>query len=286
MKFWPAYRGDSYMMEQSVSREEIEIARKDSAKSHFFTTFDFLRAHYGVRKGCYSVIMGTSGCGKSGLAKAIAVQSANQKGTSVLVLLTEESPEKYASSVYAYADASGVSTDNIKFYDMKKIPKCKTHEEYLTYVREIIAGSFADIVILDNLTTDQLYSSNTAINDQVKSVWFLKSLSQNLNIAIVAVCHTAAHVTDNMGRLFNTDDHKGSKSLGMEASYFYALQKFTAGENTYVFLRTLKHRDHPEGYGTYLLKYDKGLGVYVGDKKVDFQTMNDIFKKRDQLGKL
>ena len=276
------------MLDHSVGREEIEQARRDSLKRYFHTTFQHHDVHHGIRKGVYSVIMGTPSCGKSGLSKAIAVQAASTSpDTKVLMILSEESKADYAGAMLAYADKTGTSIDHITFYEESKMDhqKLKTHEQYLSALKDVIAGSFANLVIIDNITTSRLYGPSTAMYDQGKSVWFMKNLAKDLDIAILAIAHTRTEVSDNMNRLFTTQDHRGVKALGAEAAYFYALQKFTSNNNVFVFCSNLKHRFHPNASGHFLMKYDMDLGVYVGDQKVPFDKMKEIFQIRDNLGK-
>ncbi len=274
------------MFDSGVSRDEVLAAIEDSKVRHYHSTFQFLDAHNGPRRGCYSVIMGTTGCGKTGLAQAIAVQAASAPGVKVLMVLTEEAKVNYAVPLYAYSDATGGEIDNISFFEESSMDheRIKTHDQFLAELKEVIVGSFADLVVIDNVSTGRLYGTGTATWDQEKTTWFIKNLAKDLNIHICVVVHTKKDVIDNSHRLFTTSDHQGVASLGKEASFFYALQKFTMNGQTFVFLRALKHRGYPDANGTYAMNYDKGLRVYFGDVKIDFDKMKEAFKLRDNLG--
>jgi energy-coupling factor transporter ATP-binding protein EcfA2 len=272
---------------ESVSVDDIKDAMADSKRSHFFTSFEHLSAHYGIRRGCYGVYMGTTGSGKSSLIKSIIVQTASTKDTTVLVWLSEEKKAKYANGMHLYASKVGLDIGKIKWFEESSIDHAalKTHDDFLQYFKEVIAASGADAVFIDNITTSRLYGAQTALWDQGKSVEALKRVSQDLDIAITCVAHTGSNVSDNMGRLFTTEDIKGLKAISMEASYFYSLQKFTKANEIFLTLRTLKFREHNNAAGTYLLKYDHQLSVHVGDSKISFEDVNTIFKERDFLGR-
>lgn len=274
------------MLDHKINREAVLAAAQESRKRHFHSAFQFLDAHNGIRRGAYSVVMGTSGCGKTGLAQAIAVQASTSPKAKVLVILTEESKENYAGPMLAYSDLTGCKMENITFFEESSMDheKLRTHDQFLQEIKEVIVGSYADMVLIDNITTGRLYGTGTSIWDQEKTVWFLKNLVKDLNIHIMVVAHTRKEVTDNMPRLMTIQDHQGAASLGKEAAFLYALQKFTANGSTYVFSRTLKHRGYPDGHGTFALNYDMGLRLYVGDKRVDFERMKEIFKMRDSFG--
>jgi hypothetical protein len=254
---------------------------------HFFTSFEHLSAHFGIRKGCYSIYMGTTSCGKSSLLKTIAVQASTTPGVTVLIWLSEEKKAKYAKGMDLYCKEVGADLGAVKFFEESSLDMStiRTHEDFLATFRDVVVASGADIVFIDNITTSKLYGSATSLSGQGQTVTFFKRITQDLDIAIVAVSHTSSDVSDNMGRLFTTEDVRGLKAISLEASYFYSLQKFTSNGEIFLTLRVLKFRDHDQASGSYLLKYDPRFSVYTGDVKVPFETINEIFKKRDALGR-
>lgn len=273
------------LLNTKVTEEDILNSLRDNQVRHFYSAFQFLDAHKGVRRGCYSVIMGTSGCGKSGLAQAMGVQLASAPKVKVLMYLTEEAKTNYAGPMFMYAKSAGGGLDQVDFFEESSMEheKLRTHDQFLAAVKEVIVSSFADIVILDNVSTGRLYGTGTSVWDQEKTTWMLKNLAKDLSIHICCVVHTKKDITDNSYRLNTISDHQGAASLGKEASFFYALQKYTNNGQVHVFLRTLKHRGYPDANGTYMLMYDKDFRVYTGDQKVDFEKVKEVFKLRDAL---
>lgn len=273
------------MLNLSVNKEDIDQAREDSKLSHFFTSLQHLDAHHGIRRGVYSVIMGTPSCGKSGLAKLYGIQASTTPHTKVLFWLSEESKAKYAVGMDKYCEDMGIDLSQIAFFEEKTIDKAliRTHGEFLTYFREVVCAVGADLVIVDNITSSRFYGPSTNLKQQGETVEFLKEFSHDLDLGIVVVMHTSSDVSDNMGRLFTTEDVRGLKSISIEAAYFYALQQFTKNGERYVFSRTLKHRFHATAAGTFLLKYESKYAMYVGDQKVDFERVKQIFKESDRL---
>lgn len=273
------------MMNLSVNKADIDQAREDSKVRHFFTTMQHLDASFGIRRGVYSVMMGTSSCGKSGLAKMYGIQASTTKHTKVLFWLSEESRAKYAIGMDEYCAKVGIDLSQIAFFEEKSIDKglIKSHGQFLSYFKEVVCSVGADLVIVDNITSSRFYGPATSLREQGQTVEFLKEFTNETDIGLVAVMHTSSHVSDNMGRLFTLEDVRGLKSISIEAGYFYALQKFTKNGEIFTFLRTLKHRFHQQAAGTYLLNYDKQMSLYVGDNKVDFERVKTIFKESDRL---
>lgn len=274
-------------MDFSVNKEDIEAATEDSKVKHFFTSFNHLDAHFGIRKGCYSVYMGTTGSGKSSLIKTIGAQASSTPHVKVLFWLSEEKKAKYAKGLDKYCEMAGINLSNIAFFEESSIEPAfiRTHEAFLSYFKEVVCSVGADLVIIDNISTGRFYGPQTSLRDQGRSVQFFKQISQDLDIGLITVIHTSSDVSDNQGRLFTTEDVRNLKSISLEASYFYALQKFTRNGDIFMFLRTLKYREHDNAAGTYLLKYDKTISLYTGDHKIEFEKVNEIFKTRDALGR-
>lgn len=273
-------------MDFSVDISEIEELEKEKTKRHFFTSFSFLDAHYGIRKGSYGVLLGSTGSGKSSLAMAIAAQSTISPAKDVLIWLSEETKAKYMSNgLYRFCLDRNIDINRIKMFEEKNVSKSLNHERFLNYAEEIILSSGAEFVMVDNITSSRFYGPNTSYQQQGQSVDFFKRITERYDLGLLAIMHTASDVSDNMGRLFTTEDVRGSKQISIEAGYFYALQKFTKEDRPYVFLRTLKSRDHDEGFGSYVLKYDRKLKVYTGDEKVDFARLKEIFESADRFKK-
>lgn len=273
------------MIDYSVKKSGIDKARNDSQIRHFFTSLQHLDAHSGIRKGVFSILMGTTGSGKSGLAKIYGIQASTTPSAKVLFWLSEESKEKYAIGMDTYCEDMGIDFSEIAFFEEQSIDKTlvKSHQEFINYFKEIVCDSGADIVIIDNATSSRFYGPATSLRDQGVSVQFFKEFSHNLDIALLVVMHTASNVSDNAGKLFTPEMVRGLKSISIEASYFYAIQKFTRNGDIITFLRTLKHRFHPDAGGTYRLDYNKKYGLYTGDKAVNFETVKRIFQEADRL---
>lgn len=278
----------SSIFASKVNFDDILKVASENTGRHFWSTFNHLNAHYGIRRGVLSGYIGTMGSGKSSLMKTLAIQAAiTNKDVRVLYYLSEEKTENYCVNMLKYNEASGGGLEKIEFIrepDMDH-EELKSHAQFLEHFKRIVTSSFCDILFIDNLTTSRLYRTSTGLNGQARTTEFLKVLAQDLNIAIVYMAHTQSNVSDNMGRLITSEDIRGSKDIAIETSYLYALQMFTSNGVRTLTLRTLKHRDHSKGGGSYLLEYDTDLGVYVGDTKVEFADINELFKNRDHLGK-
>lgn len=269
----------------SVNKEDIDQAREDSKERFFFTSLQHLDVHFGIRKGVYSVLMGTASSGKSGLAKLYGLQASTTSHTKVLFWLSEESRAKYAVGMDKYCEDMGIDLSQIAFFEENSIDKAliRSHKDFINYFKEVVLMVNADLVILDNATSSRFYGPATSLKEQGESVQFFKEFTHEMDIALVVVMHTASDVSDNSSKLFTTEMVRGLKSISIEAAYFYAIQKFTNNGKIIAFLRTLKHRFHSNASGTYRLDYDTKYSLYTGDKAVNFETVKKIFQEADRL---
>ena len=276
------------MQTKRLDFDLVKEAQDEARERHFFTTFNHLDAHNGFRKGVLSGYIGSTGSGKSSLLKTLALQSVTRDSEArALYWLSEEALSKYGVAIKKYVDRTNAPYHRIEFFEESSLDHSilRTHENFLEATREIAERSGCSIWFIDNTSTSRLYKTDIGLFNQGKTVEFLKNLAKELNIAIVYMSHTDSKVSDNMGRLITTEDIRGSKDMVIQTSYFYILQKFTQDGTIYLTLRTVKSRDHQGAFGSYILKYDFDMGLYIGDVKVEFEQINEIFKRRDFLGR-
>jgi len=269
------------MLKDSVSYDEIEKEIRENTKQRFKSRFEFLNCTYGIRPKMLTGIMGTTGSGKSTLTKTIIVDAA--KSERVLVWLSEETVTEYQIGMHKLSDARE-SMKNICFVEEKNLDEyfTKTQDAFLEYFRDLVVESRASIVFIDNLTSSFFYSDDIGPSGQSKSALFLSKLTKDLNVSVFFVAHTSKKIVDNQATLITKEDIRGSQKITILSEYFYILQKFTTNESVYPLIHIVKHRHHAVDSKFYLLGFEKG--AYQFDRKVAFEIVNKIFKKRDKLG--
>ncbi len=260
--------------------EEMVRQIKANKEQYFQSRFGFLNETHGLRLGCYHALLGTTGSGKSTIAQAIAADSLESK--KVLLILSEDRFKEYQIGIKL--SNSKYNHKNLMYFEQESAPKevRKYSETLFDYYSDLIAQSGAQLVIWDNPTTSHFASFT--FREQEAIVYNFRLLAQRLNMAFMHLVHTKKEITDNMGRLIEGEDVRGSNQVFQLADYFYIFQKFMLAEKFYPFVRIKKHRYH-----RFIKQFYHGLcykdGAYVSDFPVEFKAINEAFLKRNYLGR-
>lgn len=262
-------------LQRPVSQEEIDRVKKFHDQVFYPSRFNFLREICGLRPGCIMGLLGTAGSGKSTVTKSVIADVS--ESSKVLIYLTEEEPREYQVGL----NKIGANLDNIVFCSEKKFAaNLQSLEQIKIYFSELILSSGANVVFLDNITTSVLYEP-LGVRSQGEFVSYLCNLAERNNICIFYIAHTRKEVTDNMGRLIEGEDARGSNQLFQQSQYFFILQNIAINNDLYPILRIRKHRFHEITKRFFLLGYKDG--AYRFDKDINFEKISEIFKERNQL---
>lgn len=243
--------------------------------------FGFLNVTNGIRQSKVSYLLGTTGTGKTTLLASIIADSAAE--SSVLVILSEMTPVDYAGNIYAALP--GVNKENIKFVSEKDIPEGLRGDQVKVWnwLKLYIVEAGVRLVFWDNLTSSPLFSLSFGPKGQEWAVHRIREMSENMQIAFFVVMHTAKGVTDNMGRFIEGEDVKGTHHSFISADFFYIFQRFSIGKTFYPFIRIVKHRGTNPEHKVHLLYFANGS--YLKDTPSSFEEMNEVFLKRNVLGR-
>jgi predicted ATP-dependent serine protease len=271
--------GEESPLKRAVDKFEIEMHSKLKDRMEVPSRYEFLKGHNGLRPNCLHGIIGTTGCGKSTLFKCIIAETAAEKP--VLVWLSEENVVEYQELIN-FLDEECL--DNIMFVEEKEIAESyKVNQDvFLEYFEQLVEESGAEFVFIDNVTSSCFYNQRFGFSGQNRSAEFLRNFVKR-KCSIFYVSHTSTNITDNYGKVINSEDIRGSKELPIVTEYLYIIQKFTTNDKQYNVLRVAKFRHHQEAAGWFALTYENK--AYIGDSRVPFNLINKIFKSRDYLGK-
>lgn len=275
------------MLKSVHTDTEIGDFERLNRQCFYPSQFQALMATRGIRPGMLTGMMGTTGCGKSTLTKSIIAEVADK--VIVLVWLSEESVKEYQAGIKKAAILLGLDFNkvlsNLRFIEEKNLDEFYVNDQtdLFEMFENMIIESECKAVFVDNMSTSNFYSDEIGIKGQNASSVFFSKITKKLNIALFYVVHTAKRIHDNMDRLITKEDIRGSQKLPIMTEYFYTLQKYTINDNVFPVLMIQKHRHHEVKKKFYLLGFDKG--AYRFDKQIDFEELNKIFIKRDQLGR-
>jgi energy-coupling factor transporter ATP-binding protein EcfA2 len=267
-------------LELMPDKDVIEKSAKLKSVKFWASRFNFLNEHNGIRPGKIHYLMGTTGTGKSTLAASIIADAAMD--SPVLVIVSEESIEDYANRIYL--TKQDVPKENIQFvYERNMNEAIKSDQDKVwAWLEMRIIEAGARLVFWDNLTSSPYFSQRFGPSGQEMAVSKIVEFGLKNKVAFFILMHTAKNVTDNFGKFIEGEDVRGTQQSFIGADFFYIFQRFSVKDQYFPFIRTVKHRGfNPKRI--HLLYFQNG--VYLKDSPSDFEAMNNIFMKRNVLGK-
>jgi len=268
------------MLNKAAPDIEVETYRTLRDEVWAPSRYEFLMGHHGIRPNSLIGLMAPTGAGKSTLFKCIIAELA-AAGKKILIWLSEETVLEYQELI-SYLDKECLK--NIVFVEEKKIPEefMEDQKAFFRYFTKMVDDSGCDLVALDNASTSVFYNLKFGFNGQSRTATFMLGFVKR-KCSIFYVCHTKKEVTANYNKVVTSEDMRNSKELGLVTEYFYVIQKFTSNEKIFNILNVVKFRHHEGAGGWHALAFEKR--AYIGDRKIPFAMVNDIFNRRDYLGR-
>jgi KaiC/GvpD/RAD55 family RecA-like ATPase len=269
------------IMSTYISDEEQAKIDKEKETYHFYTRFNFLSAHFGIRPSENHLIVGTSGSGKSTLARSIAVDCATKKR--VLFWASEESKRSVAPAFNKITRDKN-TLDNITIYselDMPKEIKQSGIHTFISFFQERVMCYEPDIIFIDNLTTSYMYSDSIGYQGQHEMACELVNFANKNKIPIFMIAHTKKGIVDNQSQPIDITDIRGNTAIANAVGYGYILQNFKIGNSLFPYIYIHKHRHHEVTAKYYSINFEDG--VYNRDREVDFKIINEAYQKRNRF---
>jgi len=245
------------------------------------SSYAFLNAHNGLRKGFTHVVLGTTGGGKSTFVRSLIrdVLFGNSAKQKILFWATEESHEECLTEM-SFGLPSCDALNSVSIFS--ESDELMSEKEYILYLTSLIEERQPDVFIMDNITTSAMYEGQS-VRQQGAFSKHLKRICKINNVALVIIAHTGAEVSDNMPRLINENDIRGGKQIVNLCEFLYILQRFQIGESFFPTLRVKKHRGQDVDATMYSLSYDKHTRSFKNDNPIPFDRFKEMFKNRNVL---
>lgn len=269
------------MQSLSFTASEQEERIKKNNTVDIASSFGFLNAHNGLRRGKTHVVLGTAGGGKSTLVRSLIRDFLFKKENEDLGLciqLSEETCDEYKTQLVYGLPAHKTLERGVLVSEEEK------PEEDFDYFLDLHRMLSPDLLVYDNLTTSRFYEGVT-VKDQARIFAKIKSLTKEINCATVVIAHTSSEVNDGMDRLINLNDIRGSKSIPNMAEFLYILQRFKVKEQYIPTICTVKHRDQELINSLYFLQYEKSTRSFIKDSPLDFDRFKELHGQRQKLGR-
>lgn len=262
----------------SITKEEIDLWKVEKRKTEFNSTFSFLKAHNGWKRGNVHTVLGVSHGGKSTLTRTLIIDALDSGKRNVSVVLSEENEIDFLIEL---TDSGFGKYENLFVHEELD----KTYlsvKEYLNRLEMFLIESQADILFLDNLTTSFCYMDRKVAEQSIVAK-ALKNLAIKLNIPIVVIAHTGANVTEHYAGMIEMNDIRGSKTIVNLSEFFYILQSFFVGDKRHNTLRIAKHRGQNVVDRMYELFYYPPVKIFGKDEMLKFADLKEIYKNRNKL---
>lgn len=262
-------------VEKASNPEDLNAIIKKHEVQFSGSRFNFVNQHKGLRPGCLHGLLARPGDGKSRLSQAIISDTAQTHKT--LVILTEEEKEKYEAGICTAS--KNYPQENLNFLHQYNVPNTN-HMDAIFFITEAISSTCADFVFIDNLTTASFYEQQNPAGQSAIISEFSK-FARKTEVSIFLVLHTAKNTPKN--RLLLGDDIKGSIQAYQQCQYYYLINSFFISSYKYAFLEIEKHRYHDIQDKYFRLVFEDGF--YIKDEIVTMKEINEIYSKRDYLGR-
>jgi len=266
-----------------ITALEVNELMADADRVIYPSKFRFLKEHKGYRPGNLHLLLGTSGGGKSTVARSLLIDILPRIQKKVLIWLSEETHLEFVTELARTGIFNhGKELKNkIDFFSEQE--NDLSEMELCTTMKEFVDSDEYDFFIYDNITTSKVYMGQLPAKQSQFAVWFKKICSQN-KVAALIVAHTGAEISDNMNRFINYNDIRGVKTLPHISQFIYILQRFI-NEAGYIYqmLLLVKNRGQRTSEKMFLIEYDDSMMLYSGDRIVNYEKMTEIFKNRQKL---
>lgn len=253
------------------------------------TRFNFINDHASFRPGNRHVLMGTSGTGKSTLARSLILDVASEIP---VILLSSEEDLQETKHMFALRKVTDENAANIELiHDKDLLRACRNDscdlETWRRCVGARILGSGAKALVFDNITTSIFYDGVPYAN-QVRFLSCLDSLATHFHIPVIVVAHTKKNVKDDQPTMIAADDVRGPMTLTNSAQFLYVYHKFTqktAGVSQPIkcFVRVVKARGVGNVNRVYALNFNHEQRSYESDREVTYSDFVKAYSERVKL---
>ena len=254
-----------------------EFMAANEAQAYPVTRFNFINDHRGMRPGMMHVLMGTTGSGKTTMARAILADLS--QGCKILYYSSEETAEQFQAQA-GYANK--INFENISFvHETDALRECSGKDDiegFIKFLNWELDATNSDLLFFDNITTSVFYDQNKRAIDCATK---LRAVMVQKRIPFFVVAHTGSLVRD--GTWFDASNMRGFRSIANTAEYFYCLFRFRAVVGGYTqsasFIHVEKSMMHSNAKYIYKLFYDSATRDYTSEQPEDYSKCIEYLKK-------
>lgn len=271
-----------------VTDAELDWLVEDNQNLYYPTEFSFLAQHNGFRPGKMHLFLATAGAGKSTLGRTLLIDVLNsgtieRDHTNVLIWLTEEKRTEFLAEFHRTKFFKNRKDLKKRIFIDSEFEQKQTDTFYLLKrMEQLITKNDIKFIFMDNITTSRLYMGKRP-DEQETIALELKRMASARGCPIVIFAHTNAEINNNIRRMINPNDIRGSKGIVNFSEFLYIMQTFHAGERRYTTIYLEKHRGHVINNRFFKMIYNPDRRAFDRDQPLDFESFKQIFKSKDDL---
>lgn len=266
-----------YPEQIELDNEKLKELRSNQHECNFRSKYNFFNEHNGIRNNKMHLLIAPTGAGKSTLIRSVFFDVINNnRDKKILIWLTEETKDEFYSEISNYATDSDV-LQNVRV--ISELQGYTNEDDTKKLIEEAIDLYDLDLLMVDNITTSNLYM-DTSIKNQAELCKWFKGLCKSTALFIVA--HTNNNNFNN--RLLDENDIRGSRSITNLTEFLYVLQPVRINNSLFQFINIIKHRGQNIDNRFFMLKYNKQSKLFLEDVASTFDDINQLFKQRNKLG--
>lgn len=278
-------------MEDSPEND-AELLKRVETNFYPELDFDFLEEQRGPKKGMLHLLLGTTGSGKTTLARSLMLKLSNNHRR-VCWYSSEEQKDAFQ---YGLIKANVKNRKNIFLIQEHLVEKDAIDE-----IRDTCLKNKLEFLFYDNVTTSKYYT-NLGQNDASEFVKRLEGLAKELNIPFFIIAHTHKDVRNDSEKMPDANDVRGFKDIAMRSHYIYSflminysgysnVASFMVVEDKQQAIIGVTKARFLKGGKFFSLDYSKVRNLYTSDEKMtskDFlqfvKTCKDTLraKKKDE----
>lgn len=263
-----------------MTQKEFNTAEKRHQGQFHETRFNFLQAHLGLRPAQNHFLLGTAGCGKSSLSRAIQIDCAKNK--KILIHLSEEKIEDYKYKLNTQLNDKEILKNIFIVSENQRDNHFKQgFTNFFNWFENNIKTFEPEVVFFDNLTTSYLWTS-LGLKGQEEALVKFNNIAEDTGLTFFHVLHTKKDITDTTVRnLIQPEDCRGSQQSALMAPYFYVFQNFKNDFGNNATIRIAKSRFHDIAVNRFFaLNYNRDKATYVNDREITFNDLKALFADR------
>lgn len=262
-----------------MSDDERADIKIKANRSHSKTNLTHVLQNGGWNNGKLHTLISGAGAGKSTYTRSVILDFLNcNPDRTCFVWLSEITTEDFKREI-AFMPDSDAYKRLYCYSEMDDLDSELSADIRFTRFIETVSTCDCDFIIIDNLTTSQIYEGARPAA-QGKICIEIKQMCIDMNKPILLIAHTGG--SEKGGDFIDMNDVRGSKHIVNLSEFFFILQTFQCNKSRITTVRPTKYRGKSVKEFFFMLPYDEATLTYKQDITLTFEELKKIWEKRNK----